>query len=103
MADKGNKLKDYDGTRTKYREWIYRCHMYIMANPMKYDTDQAKTLLVLSYMREGTVLMFTQRYYFDRELRDWKLMEKKLMWGTFKDFLKELAKVFKDEGTEQKA
>ena len=47
--------------------------------------------------------MFTQRYYFDRELRDWKLMEKKLKWGTFKDFLKELAKVFKDEGTEQKA
>ena len=87
MANKGNKPKDYDGTRTKYREWIYGCHMYITANPTKYDTDQAKTLLVLSYMREGTVSMFAQRYYFDRELRDWKPTEKKLTWGTFKDFL----------------
>ena len=39
MADKGNKPKDYDGTKTKYREWIYGCHMYITANPTKYDTD----------------------------------------------------------------
>ena len=103
MADKGNKPKDYDGTRTKYREWIYGCHMYITANPTKYDTDQAKILLVLSYMREGTASMFAQRYYFDRELRDWKPTETKLTWGTFKDFLVELAKVFRDEGTEQKA
>ena len=103
MANKGNKPKDYDGTRTKYREWIYGCHMYITANPTKYDTDQAKILLVLSYMREGTTLMFAQTYYFDRELRDWKPTETKLVWGTFKVFLVELAKVFKDEGTEQKA
>ena len=103
MADKGNKPKDYNGTRTKYREWIYKCHMYITANPTKYDTDQAKILLVLSYMREGTTLMFAQTYYFDRELRDWKPTETKLVWGTFKVFLVELAKVFKDEGTEQKA
>ena len=102
MADKGKKPKDYDGTRTKYREWIYGCHMYITANPTKYDTDQAKILLVLSYMREGTVSMFAQRYYFDRELRDWKPTETKLTWGTFKAFLTELAKVFKDEETEQK-
>ena len=103
MANKENKPKDYDGTRTKYREWIYGCHMYITANPTKYDTDQAKILLVLSYMREGTVSMFAQRYYFDRELRDWKPIETKLTWGTFKVFLVELAKVFRDEGTEQKA
>ena len=77
--------------------------MYITANPTKYDTDQAKILLVLSYMREGTVSMFAQRYYFDRELREWKPTETKLKWGTFKDFLTELAKVFRDEGTEQKA
>ena len=77
--------------------------MYITANPTKYNTDQAKILLVLSYMREGTVSMFVQRDYFDRELRKWKPMETKLKWGTFKEFLTELAKVFKDEGTEQKA
>ena len=46
--------------------------------------------------------MFVQRYYFDRKLRDWKPTETKLVWGTFKAFLTELAKVFKDEGTEQK-
>ena len=77
--------------------------MYITANPTKYNTDQAKILLVLSYMREGTASMFAQRYYFDRELRDWKPTETKLLWGTFKDFLTELAKVFRDEGMEQKA
>ena len=77
--------------------------MYITTNPTKYDTDQAKILLVLSYMREGTALMFAQRYYFDRELREWKPMETKLKWGTFKEFLMELAKVFRDKGTEQKA
>ena len=102
MADKGNKPKDYNGTRTKYREWIYGCHMYITANPTKYDTDQAKILLILSYIKEGTASMFTQRYYFDRELRDWKPTKTKLVWGTFKAFLTELAKVFKDEGMEQK-
>ena len=103
MADKGNKPKDYNGTRTKYKEWIYKCHMYITANPTKYDTNQAKILLILSYIRERTALMFAQRYYFDRELRNWKPIETKLKWGTFKDFLTELAKVFKDEGMKQKA
>ena len=44
--------------------------------------------------------MLVQRYYFDRKLRDWKPTETKLVWGTFKAFLTELAKVFKDEGTE---
>ena len=52
--------------------------MYITANPTKYNTNQAKILLVLSYMREGTALIFTQRYYFDRKLREWKLIETKL-------------------------
>ena len=77
--------------------------MYITANLTKYDTNQAKILLILSYMRERTASMFAQRYYFDRELRNWKPIETKLKWGTFKDFLTELAKVFKDEGMKQKA
>ena len=77
--------------------------MYITANPTKYDTNQAKILLILSYIREQTASMFAHRYYFDRELRNWKPIETKLKWGTFKDFLTELAKVFKDEGMKQKA
>ncbi|ETW86532.1 hypothetical protein HETIRDRAFT_99012 [Heterobasidion irregulare TC 32-1] len=102
MSDKGNKPKDFDGTRSKYREWIYECHMYILANPTKYDTDMNKTLMVLSYMREGTASLFAQKYYFDRELREYKAMETKKAWGTFKDFLQELATAFKDKSLEQK-
>ncbi|ETW84763.1 hypothetical protein HETIRDRAFT_311919 [Heterobasidion irregulare TC 32-1] len=103
MSDRGNKPKDFDGTRSKYREWIYECHMYILANPTKYDTDKDKTLMVLSYMREGTASLFAQKYYFDRELREYKATETRKTWGTFKDFLKELATAFKDESLEQKA
>ncbi|ETW77374.1 hypothetical protein HETIRDRAFT_167449 [Heterobasidion irregulare TC 32-1] len=103
MSDRGNKPKDFDGTRSKYREWIYECHMYILANPTKYDTDKDKTLMVLSYMREGTASLFAQKYYFDRELREYKPTETRKVWGTFKDFLKELAAAFKDESLEQKA
>ncbi|ETW79840.1 hypothetical protein HETIRDRAFT_322448 [Heterobasidion irregulare TC 32-1] len=103
MSDRGNKPKDFDGTRSKYREWIYECHMYIFANPTKYDTDKDKTLMVLSYMREGTASLFAQKYYFDRELREYKPTETRKAWGTFKDFLKELAAAFKDESLEQKA
>ncbi|ETW84626.1 hypothetical protein HETIRDRAFT_425908 [Heterobasidion irregulare TC 32-1] len=103
MSDKGNKLKDFDGMRSKYREWIYECHMYILANPTKYDSDINKTLMVLSYMREGTALLFAQKYYFDREFQKYKATETKKTWGTFKDFLKELAAAFKDESLEQKA
>ncbi|ETW75887.1 hypothetical protein HETIRDRAFT_455536 [Heterobasidion irregulare TC 32-1] len=103
MSDKGNKPKDFDGTRSKYREWIYECHMYILTNPTKYDTDKDKTLMVLSYMREGTASLFAQKYYFDRELREYKATETRKTWGTFKDFLKELAAAFKDESLEQKA
>ncbi|ETW85325.1 hypothetical protein HETIRDRAFT_424659 [Heterobasidion irregulare TC 32-1] len=102
MSDRGNKPKDFDGTRSKYREWIYECHMYILANPTKYDTDKDKILMVLSYMREGTVSLFAQKYYFDRELREYKVTEVRKTWGTFKDFLKELAAAFKDESLEQK-
>ncbi|ETW78759.1 hypothetical protein HETIRDRAFT_428593 [Heterobasidion irregulare TC 32-1] len=102
MSDRGNKLKDFNGTRSKYREWIYECHMYILANPTKYDTDKDKTLMVLSYMREGTASLFAQKYYFDRELREYKATETRKTWGTFKDFLKELAAAFKDESLEQK-
>ncbi|ETW78195.1 hypothetical protein HETIRDRAFT_107788 [Heterobasidion irregulare TC 32-1] len=100
ILDKGNKLRDFDGTRSKYREWIYECHMYILANPTKYDTDMNKTLMVLSYMREGTASLFAQKYYFDRELWEYKATETKKTWGTFKDFLKELAATFKDESLE---
>ncbi|ETW79551.1 hypothetical protein HETIRDRAFT_117292 [Heterobasidion irregulare TC 32-1] len=103
MSDKGNKPKDFDGTRSKYREWIYKCHIYILANLTKYDTDMNKTLMVLSYMREGTASLFAQKYYFDRELREYKATETKKTWGMFKDFLKELATAFKDESLEQKA
>ncbi|ETW82568.1 hypothetical protein HETIRDRAFT_316111 [Heterobasidion irregulare TC 32-1] len=103
MSDKGNKPKDFDGTRSKYREWIYECHMYILANPIKYNTDKDKTLMVLSYMREGTASLFAQKYYFDRELREYKATETRKTWGTFKDFLKELAAAFKDESLKQKA
>ncbi|ETW75018.1 hypothetical protein HETIRDRAFT_423601 [Heterobasidion irregulare TC 32-1] len=56
-SDKGNKLKDFDGTRSKYQEWIYEYYMYILANPTKYTTDMDKILMVLSYMREGTALL----------------------------------------------
>ncbi|ETW83229.1 hypothetical protein HETIRDRAFT_426576 [Heterobasidion irregulare TC 32-1] len=77
--------------------------MYILTNPTKYDTDKDKTLRVLSYMREGTASLFAQKYYFDRELREYKATETKKTWGTFKDFLKELAAAFKDESLEQKA
>ncbi|ETW82486.1 hypothetical protein HETIRDRAFT_120767 [Heterobasidion irregulare TC 32-1] len=97
MSNKGNKPRDFDGTRSKYREWIYECHMYILANPTKYDTDMNKTLMVLSYMRKGTASLFAQKYYFDRELREYKAMETKKTWGTFKDFLQELAAIFKNE------
>ncbi|ETW82056.1 hypothetical protein HETIRDRAFT_318925 [Heterobasidion irregulare TC 32-1] len=103
MSDKGNKPKDFDGTRSKYQEWIYGCHMYILANPTKYDTDINKTLLVLSYMREGTASLFAQKYYFDRELREYKATETKVTWGMFKAFLTELAAAFKDKSLEQKA
>ena len=54
-------------------------------------------------MREGTASMYTQRYYYDRELRDYKLGKTNITWSTFPNFLKELAKVFKDKGTKQKA
>ncbi|ETW82068.1 hypothetical protein HETIRDRAFT_418047 [Heterobasidion irregulare TC 32-1] len=77
--------------------------MYILANPTKYDTNMNKTLMVLSYMREGTASLFAQKYYFDRELREYKATETKLTWGTFKAFLKELAESFRDESLEQKA
>ena len=69
MSDKLNEPKEYDGTRTKYREWIYECHMYIVANPTKFADDKSKILFILSYMREGTASMFAQQYYYDRELR----------------------------------
>ena len=77
--------------------------MYIVANPTKFTDDKSKILLILSYMREGTASMFAQRYYYDRELRIWKAGEARLVWGTFANFLTELAKAFQDEGTEQKA
>ncbi|ETW87776.1 hypothetical protein HETIRDRAFT_424455 [Heterobasidion irregulare TC 32-1] len=77
--------------------------MYILANPTKYDMDMNKTLLVLSYIREGTAALFTQKYYFDRELQEYKATETKVAWGMFKAFLKELATAFKDKGLEQKA
>ncbi|ETW75365.1 hypothetical protein HETIRDRAFT_108062 [Heterobasidion irregulare TC 32-1] len=52
MSDKGNKPKDFDGTRLKYQEWIYKCYMYILANPMKYTSDMDKILMVLSELWE---------------------------------------------------
>ncbi|ETW83249.1 hypothetical protein HETIRDRAFT_119785 [Heterobasidion irregulare TC 32-1] len=102
-SNKRNKPKDFDGTRSKYREWIYECHMDILANPIKYTTDMDKIWMVLLYMREGTASLFAQKYYFNRELQEYKAMETKLTWGTFKEFLKELAATFKDESLEQKA
>ena len=80
-----------------------RVHMYILANPTKYTTDMDKILMVLLYIREGMVSLFAQKYYFDRELREYKAAETKKTWGTFKEFLKELAAAFKDESLEQKA
>ena len=77
--------------------------MYILANPTKYTTDMDKILMVLLYIREGMVSLFAQKYYFDRELREYKAAETKKTWGTFKEFLKELAAAFKDESLEQKA
>ena len=77
--------------------------MYITANPTKFTDDKSKILFVLSYMREGMASMYVQRYYYDRELRTWKAGEDRLVWGTFKKFLEELKKVFRDKGTEQKA
>ena len=65
MSDKLNKPKDYDGTRTKYRGWIYKCHMYITANPTKFSNDKAKILFVLLYMRKETASIYAQRYYYN--------------------------------------
>ncbi|ETW80773.1 hypothetical protein HETIRDRAFT_418735 [Heterobasidion irregulare TC 32-1] len=49
---------------------------------------------VLAYMSASTASFFAQKYYFDRELREYKAMETKLTWGVFKEFLKELAALF---------
>lgn len=45
---------DFNGDRTKTKEFVLDCKMYLNINETTYNTNTKKILFVLSYMRGGT-------------------------------------------------
>lgn len=54
---------DFNGDRTKTKEFVLDCRMYLKINTDIYDTDTKKILFVLSYMRGGTAGPWKEDFY----------------------------------------
>jgi len=57
--------KRFSGSRAQLREFLTQCRLYIAFNPLCFDTEERKTLFIVSYF-EGSAFK-----WFDQYLREW--------------------------------
>lgn len=54
---------EFNGDRTKTKEFVLDSKMYIRGNSNVYDNDKKKILFVLSHMRGGTAGPWKEDYF----------------------------------------
>lgn len=57
-----NAPKPFDGTRTKYEQFMQSCWLNFSMNPHVYDSDEKKIAFVLSYMTKGAAELFKKEF-----------------------------------------
>ena len=89
-------LREYKGSKN-YQDFKRECLLYILANKRAFPSYKKKILFVLSYLKEGTVVVQTKNWvaqYTDNNDNIYYL-------DTFQAFINQLGKSFEDSSKKE--
>ncbi|RXW14925.1 hypothetical protein EST38_g10935 [Candolleomyces aberdarensis] len=89
-GDLGNKPPTFDGTRSKFREWLNQIRISLALNYAKYSTDELKIFYVLSHLR-GEAGLWGEAWMKDTPTPSTGTKD----WGTFDSFMEKLKGAYK--------
>lgn len=87
----------FNGDKSKYLRFKRQLYIYIASDPTIRNNDQAKILLALSYMKEGTAALWAE------ERIDRVMSNPDAGFGTFDGFFRDMEEAFNDINGQQLA
>jgi hypothetical protein len=89
-----NPLTPFTGKQNKFVLFMQDVYVYLKVNRYTYNNDDKKISFILSYLTGGDTAIWKQQFI-QTEIKEHKEEKtKEPNWGTYKDFVEALKKMF---------